>query len=67
MGLAGNPVAGHGQRQRRCLQGRVVGDSEAPIRAQASGAAVAQIPVAYAEQVRDLVVARHMLNQPAVA
>lgn len=48
-------------------QGRIIGDSQAPVRAQAGGLAFSQVSVGYAQELDDLLGAGLMLDEPAVS
>jgi len=48
-------------------QGRIIGDSQAPVGAQAGGLAFSQVSVGYAQELDDLLRAGLMPDEPAVS
>ena len=67
MTVSGGTITCGAQCGRGALQGRIIGYSQAPVRAQAGGSAFLQVSIGYAQELDDLLGAGLILDEPAVS
>ena len=67
MTVSGGTITCGAQCGRGALQGRIIGYSQAPVRAQAGGSAFLKVSIDYAQKFEDFLGAGLMLDEPAVS